>query len=450
MDVSRRRARLRLCVLALLSSGLLLAPAAAQGTTGGTVVAWGCGGGNDYGQCTVPSGLAGVTAIAAGPYHSLALKGDGTVVAWGCGGGRIPTGQCNVPAGLSGVSAIAAGTNHNLALRGNGSVVAWGCGTGVYGSSDFGQCIVPAGLSGVSAIAAGTHHSLALKRDGTVVAWGCGADVNGSSDYGQCIVPAGLSGVTAIAAGDWHSLALKSDGTVVAWGCGPDRFGNPHDAGQCSVPVGLSGVTAIAAGLVYHSLGLRSDGGVLGWGCIPGPTIFGPSFGQCGEPMFGPVIAIAAGFAHNLALRSDRKVVAWGCGRNFNLGQCSVPSGLTGVTAIAASLYHSLALIGQTPSIGLVSAHAKGSVVLVNVKLSGWKLYPALVGKKPNKPDGGHWRIVVDGKPNSVSTNPTAGRTTKLNPGKHRIWVKLANNDHSDVAGTRPSRTVTVVVKRPR
>jgi alpha-tubulin suppressor-like RCC1 family protein len=33
----------------------------------------------------VPGGLAGVTAIAAGDSHSLALKNDGTVVAWGCG-----------------------------------------------------------------------------------------------------------------------------------------------------------------------------------------------------------------------------------------------------------------------------------------------------------------------------------------------------------------------------
>jgi hypothetical protein len=39
----------------------------------GTVVAWGCGGGNDYGQCSVPSGLSGVTAIAAGDFHSLVL-----------------------------------------------------------------------------------------------------------------------------------------------------------------------------------------------------------------------------------------------------------------------------------------------------------------------------------------------------------------------------------------
>jgi hypothetical protein len=63
----------------------------------------------------VPSGLASVTAIAAGSAHSLALKGDGTVVAWGCGG-NANAGQCSVPSGLAGVTAISAGNLHSLGL----------------------------------------------------------------------------------------------------------------------------------------------------------------------------------------------------------------------------------------------------------------------------------------------------------------------------------------------
>jgi hypothetical protein len=106
----------------------------------------------------VPSGLSGVTAIAAGQFHSLALKGDGTVVAWGCGAGG-DSGQCSVPSGLSRVTAIAAGYGHSLvALKGDGTVVAWGCGAG----GDLGQCSVPSGLSRVTAIAASIAQSLAL------------------------------------------------------------------------------------------------------------------------------------------------------------------------------------------------------------------------------------------------------------------------------------------------
>jgi hypothetical protein len=137
-----------------------------------------------------------VTAVAAGQWHSLALRSNGTVAAWGCG--RQDNGQCSVPRGLSDVTAVAAGGRHSLGLKRDGTVVAWGC-----RGANLGQCSVPGGLSRVTAVAAGAGHSLALNRDGTVVAWGCrGANV------GQCSVPGGLSGVTAIAAGTYHSLAM--------------------------------------------------------------------------------------------------------------------------------------------------------------------------------------------------------------------------------------------------
>jgi hypothetical protein len=143
-----------------------------------------------------------VRAVAAGDGHSLALRGDGTVAAWGCAGG-FDYGQCGVPSGLSGVRAVAAAYYHSLAVKSDGTVVAWGCGRG----SDSGPCSVPRGLSGVTAVAAGHRHSLALKSDGTVVAWGCSW---GGPDGGQCSVPRGLSGVTAVAASSFHNLALTA------------------------------------------------------------------------------------------------------------------------------------------------------------------------------------------------------------------------------------------------
>jgi hypothetical protein len=108
---------LRFVALAALSAALVLPAGSGQARSlaAGTVVAWGCQGANaDFGQCSVPGGLTGVTAIAAGWTSSLALKGDGTVVAWGCGGPSW--GQCSVPTRLSGVTAIAAGGAHSLAL----------------------------------------------------------------------------------------------------------------------------------------------------------------------------------------------------------------------------------------------------------------------------------------------------------------------------------------------
>ena len=70
----------------------------------------------------MPNGLTNVVAIAAGYFHSVALKADGTVVAWGDNGQR----QLNMPEGLTNVVSIAAGGYQ----RGGGG----GC-AGVGGSS---------------------------------------------------------------------------------------------------------------------------------------------------------------------------------------------------------------------------------------------------------------------------------------------------------------------------
>jgi hypothetical protein len=241
----------------------------------GTVVAWGCANGYDYGLCTVSAGLSNVTAIAAAPYHNLALKSDGTVVAWGCG--TADYGQCAVPVGLSGVKAVAAGIFHSVALKNDGTVVTWGCGS----SASKTPCTVPAGLSGVTAIASGLNHTLALKNNGTVVGWG-------STGYGESNGATAGSGVIAIAAAGNRSMALKSNGTVVAWG--------DNTAGQNNIPAGLTGVVAIAAG-GYHSLALKNDGTVVAWGCGTYNN------GQCTVPAgLSGVAAIGAGHVHSLAL----------------------------------------------------------------------------------------------------------------------------------------------------
>ena len=85
----------------------------------------------------------GPVAIAAGGYHSLALKRDGTVAAWGYWLAARTT-----PAGWSDVVAIAAGEYYSLALRSDGSVVAWG-------HNGYGQTSVPPNLTNVVRIASG-------------------------------------------------------------------------------------------------------------------------------------------------------------------------------------------------------------------------------------------------------------------------------------------------------
>ena len=274
------------------------------------VVAWGK---NDYGQTTIPSGLSGVTAIAAEEFHTVALKNDGTVVAWG----RNDWGQTSIPVGLNSVTAIAAGYLHTVALKNDGTVVAWGW-------NDYGQTTIPVGLSGVTAIAAGYFHTVALKDDGTVVVWGW-------NNYGQTTIPAGLSGVSAIAAGCYHTVTLNNNGTVVAWG--------DNGYGQTTIPAGLSGVTAIAAGYL-HTVALKNDRTAVAWGSNDS--------GQTTIPAgLSGVIAITGGRLHTAALTNAGSVVAWG---DNTSGQTTIPAGLSGATAIAAGGYHTVRWSTQGPS----------------------------------------------------------------------------------------------------
>ena len=270
------------------------------------VTAWGY---NDYQQCNVPdSAKNGVTAIAGGEQHTMALK-NGAVLTWNFNGYGIRTVPFNAQ---SGVTAIASGYQHCVALK-NGIVMAWG-------NNGEGQCNVPYyALSGVTAIACGFDHTIALK-DGAVLAWG-------RSQYGQCNVPqSALSEVTAIGSTYRGTIALKN-GAVLVWGYN----GN----GECNIPSNAqSGVSTIASGGADHIVALKA-GAVLAWGSNGNGQCNIPSNAQSG------VTAIAAGYYHTLALKNGA-VLAWG--RNSE-GQCNIPSNAqSGVTAIAGGYLHTIAI----------------------------------------------------------------------------------------------------------
>ncbi len=305
--------------LGLIVSLLWLGLIADSGAATGTVVAWGD---NQFGQLNMPAGLTNVVAVAAGYYHSLALKQDGTVIGWG----YDAYGETDVPSGLSNVVAIAAGAFHSLALTGDGLVVGWGYNYNDIGTYYLGQATPPPGLSNVVAIAAGAWHSLALKTDGTVVGWG---DNYGDAGYlGQATPPVGLSNVVAIAGGYYHSVALKKDGTAFGWG--DDYWG------ECAGVAGLTGVVAIAAGNA-DTLLLKNDGTVVGCGYS--------DYGEATVPTgLSNVVAISAGFTHSLALLSDGTVAGWG---DNGSGQTTLPMGVTNIVAISAGQRFNLGLLND-------------------------------------------------------------------------------------------------------
>ncbi|WP_413375275.1 S-layer homology domain-containing protein [Paenibacillus taichungensis] len=356
----------------------------------GTVVAWGD---NNYGQTTVPAEVKeGVVAIAAGGYHSLALKADGTVVAWGYNS----NGQTTVPVeAKEGVVAIAAGLYHSLALKADGTVEAWG-------DNNYGQTTVPVeAKEGVVAIAAGGRHSLALKADGTVEAWG-------DNNYGQTTVPVeAKEGVVAIAAGGYHSLALKADGTVEAWGY--------NYYGQTTVPLeAKEGVVAIAAG-GYHSLALKADGTVEAWGSNGGGQRTVPAEAKEG------VVAIAAGWDHSLALKADGTVEAWGYNGS---GQTTVPKDIASPvkgSKIAAGAYHSLGLKAD----GMVEAWGDNYYGQTTVPVEAKEGVVAIAA-------GGYHSLVLkaDGMVEAWGYNSN-GQTTVPAEAKEGVVAIAAGDSHS-------------------
>jgi alpha-tubulin suppressor-like RCC1 family protein len=374
--------------------------------------AWGYNGSGQLGNGTttishVPvavSGLSGVTAVAAGGEHSLALLSNGTVMAWGSNReGQLGTGNTTssrVPVavpGLSGVTAIAAGKEHSLALLSNGTVMAWGGNEeGQLGAGKTTRSTVPVavkGLTGVSAIAAGGEFSVARLSNGTAMSWGCNGEGQlGDGKMSKSLAPVavkGLSGVVAISAGGEHVLALLSGGKVMSWGSNEARqLGIPAEIKKTGgggeeeevveeiepensdVPVAVQGIdnaTAVAAG-GEHSLALLGTGQVMAWGSNRSDQLGnGSSGGASNVPSavegLGGVTAIAAGQHHSLARLSGGTLVAWGYNPDGQLGNGSnldspVPvavSGLGAVAGIAAGGSHSLSYGPPAPSVGAVS-----------------------------------------------------------------------------------------------
>ncbi len=93
---------------------------------------------------------------------------------------------------------------------------------------------------------------------------------------------------------------------------------------------------------------------------------------------------------------------------------------------------------------GYAFSPSKGSLT-VKVKPWGWKMFPALIGSKPNRLDGGHWALYVNGKVRARSGKASV-TVTGLPKGRIRFFVALANNDLSRLERADRSPIYTHVV----
>ncbi len=365
----------------------------------GTVNTWG---GYDS-ETNMPAGLSDVVAISANGYsrHTLALKSDGTVMAWGLN----DYGQTNVPPGLSNVVAVAGGTRHSLALKSDGTVVGWG-------RDDAGQADVPAGLSNVVAITAGYQFSMAIVLEGTLPA---GLTLSSEGEISGTPTGTGVFSVTVMMVDEKMTSAYKRyelsifdtmPEPVEIWAKTPARTelsrlvgdevafdvwavspggrtlsyswtwdGNPIGSNAANFAATLTGAdvgvhtvavevsdglclgtpsaawqitvreslnietTNLAAGLVgtAYSATLTGSGGAGGyvWG-RPDVVAWGANDdGQTDVPTdLSGVIAVSAGDFYSMALKSDGSIVMWG---NADDGKTNIPPFLASSAAMAIS-----------------------------------------------------------------------------------------------------------------
>ena len=334
----------------------------------GTVVAWGD---NEWGQLgdgsttsrSAPApvrNLAGIRELAGGYLHAIAAAEDGSVWSWGADFfGQLGGGTTNVSVGrttparvqnLTGVSRIAAGLDHNLALKSDGTVWAWGW-------NDYGQLgdgtmqlralpVQVGTLTGIIAIAAGGHHSMALAADGSVWAWGAATvSLSNRASGTRVLSPARvaqLSGAQAIADGGLHALALTNDGTVWTWG--NNGYGQLGDGTTTSrvtpaLVAGLASIRSIAAGYT-HSMVIDAAGNAWVWG--NGGALGDGSGLNAPRPKrlayAGPLSRAAAADGNTLAVMKDGSLIGWGNNAYQSLGiaygtQSSVPIAVKDVAA---------------------------------------------------------------------------------------------------------------------
>jgi alpha-tubulin suppressor-like RCC1 family protein len=274
--------------------------------------------------------LSGITSVAAGFEHSLALKQDGTVFAWGSNYfgqvGDIESTLRPAPVqGLEVVVAIAAGGETSLAVLHDGSVFVWGF--QAHAQTGLRTPARMDGISDVVAIAAGNDHVVAVKRDGTAWSWGNNSEGqlgDGTTRAsGRPVIVKGLSGVIQVACGWKRSLALDSTGQLWAWGDTmssgsrtPVR--NPNLADILDIGAGRSQFVAVTKqGIVYTWRQIGSGSGTERPNQVPTEAI-----------------GVSAGRDHSLALQADGRVLAWGSNVSGQLGVRSVANSAVPVTVL--------------------------------------------------------------------------------------------------------------------
>lgn len=315
------------------------------------------------------SGLHSIISLGGTGNEFFAMDAAGRTFGWGAnsfgaagvGSNKFALSTPTRITGLriTGVRSIAAGSFHSTAVRGDGRVLCWGMNhLGQSGSGAPSNIHAPkaiAGIAGAKQVVASQNGSAVLKSDGTVWFWGADLDarapyVTRSNGVEKAV---GLEGIIEIAMGGGYLLALKDDGTLWA-------YGNIHTVEEGEIPrdttknpkiqivaAGMGRLRSIATG--QPDVYLDGKGELWMFGGPPVNEPWSGGFAGSDRPVKvsgqnGPFKAVEAGYSHALALHADGRIWGWGSNFDGQLGSSTAKKydRPTRITSLGSTRFRSL------------------------------------------------------------------------------------------------------------
>ena len=299
--------------------------------------------------------------VAAGEYHTAALRKDGFVYTWGSNSnGRLGHGEDHEEAKSHNKNSaprvirslrdtpivqVSCGADFTLVVDNSGSVYSWGLGNyGNLGHGDTQDHYTPKPIYRLKSevirmVAGGAKHSLAVSQSGDVWAFGHGDNgrLGNNATQGSLVPERAKGKVTTencifIAAGESHSACIDDHGNVYTWGTGTyGRLGSGGENDQL-VPMIVDSLAKIDSVTVacgaFHTCVLTVAGDIWSFG--------GGLYGKLGlggqENSMIPVklprlqnntpwTQVSCGSFHTLGISENGVVHAWGFGGHGRLGQ---------------------------------------------------------------------------------------------------------------------------------
>lgn len=281
--------------------------------------------------------------VAAGRYHTIAIKTNGTLWAWGRNQGRLGDGTTAYRSSPVQIGALtnwdqaSAGEGHTTAVKTDGTLWAWGFGSnGRLGDSTTVNKSSPVQIGSLttwSQVAAGGDHTAAITTSGELYTWGKNSDGrigDNTTTYRSSPVQVGaLTTWSKISTGGSHTMGI-SGGELYIWGNdGSGRLGLNTVYVDQSSPVQIGALTTwsqVSAGGA-HSGAIKTDGTLWMWGNGGGgrlgntisQTIDVSSPVQIGSPTNWSQVSTSQ-TDHTIAVTTEGELYAWGNNIKGQLG----------------------------------------------------------------------------------------------------------------------------------